>query len=144
VTVPPRPGENCIDLRRTTGFAAAMRVITHLLGLSAVILLAGCASKPAPQYGDVPGASKGTGADSPVVRPSNELAGKVVSFNSIGRFVVLNFPLTRMPAMDQKMFLYRDGLKVGEVKITGPQKDDNIVADLVNGDAKSGDEVRAR
>jgi hypothetical protein len=33
-------------------------------------------------------------------------------------------------------------LKAGEVKISGPQRDNNIVADLVNGDAQVGDEVR--
>jgi hypothetical protein len=44
--------------------------------------------------------------------------------------------------MDQQLFLYRAGLKVAELKVTGPQNDDNIVADLVNGDAQTGDEVR--
>jgi hypothetical protein len=46
--------------------------------------------------------------------------------------------------VDQTLFLYRDGLKVGEVKITGPQKDENIVADLLHGEARAGDEVRDR
>jgi hypothetical protein len=33
-------------------------------------------------------------------------------------------------------------LKVAQVKITGPAQDNNIVADLVSGDAKVGDTVR--
>ncbi len=33
-------------------------------------------------------------------------------------------------------------MKVGEVKITGPQQDNNIVADLVTGEAQVGDDVR--
>jgi hypothetical protein len=33
-------------------------------------------------------------------------------------------------------------LKVGEVRVSGPQRDDNIVADLVTGTAAAGDEVR--
>ena len=33
-------------------------------------------------------------------------------------------------------------LKVGEVKITGPQRDDHIVGDLTTGEAQVGDEVR--
>jgi hypothetical protein len=33
-------------------------------------------------------------------------------------------------------------LKIAEVKVCGPQRDDNIVADLVSGDAEVGDEVR--
>ena len=74
--------------------------------------------------------------------PDASLTGKVVSYNSIGRFVVLNFPARRMPNTDQHLFLYRVGLKVAEVRVTGPQNDDNIVADLVTGDAQAGDEVR--
>ena len=38
--------------------------------------------------------------------------------------------------------LFRSGMKVGEVKITGPQRENNIVADLVTGEAQIGDEVR--
>jgi hypothetical protein len=33
-------------------------------------------------------------------------------------------------------------LKAGEVKITGPQRDSDIVADLTAGDAQVGDDVR--
>jgi hypothetical protein len=42
------------------------------------------------------------------------------------------------------MNVYRRGLKVGEVKVTGPQRDDNIVADITAGEAAVGDEVRDR
>ncbi len=100
------------------------------------ILLTGCThfkSKPA-----APVAAPTT----TVVIPDNSLAGKVVSYNSVGRFVVLNFPSRRMPNTDQRLFLYRSGLRIAEVKVTGPQDDDNIVADLVSGDAQPGYEVR--
>ena len=79
-----------------------------------------------------------------IVTPDNSLAGKVISYNSAGRFVVLNFPSRQLPKMDSRLFLYRTGLKVAEVKVTGPQNDDNIVADLVSGDAQTGDDVRDR
>jgi hypothetical protein len=79
-----------------------------------------------------------------VVTPDNSLAGKVVLYDSVGRFVVLNFPARQMPQPDQRLFLYRSGLKVAEVKVTGPQNDDNTVADVVSGDAQTGDEVRDR
>jgi hypothetical protein len=58
--------------------------------------------------------------------------------------VVLNFPLGKMAAVGQSLDLYRRGLKVGEVKVTGPQRDDNVVADLVTGDAEAGDETRSQ
>jgi hypothetical protein len=77
-----------------------------------------------------------------IVTPDNSLAGKVVSYNDVGRFVVLNFPAGRMPKMEQHLFLYRAGLKVAEVVVTGPQSDDNTVADLASGDAQTGDDVR--
>ena len=86
----------------------------------------------------------GNKAAATIVTPDNSLSGKVVSYNATGRFLVLNFPDRRMPMADQTLFLYRSGLKVAEIRVTGPQNDDNIVADLVNGDAKSGDDVRDR
>jgi hypothetical protein len=77
-----------------------------------------------------------------IITPDNSLTARVVSYNTSGRFVVLSFPVGQMPKMDQSLFLYRDGMKVGEVKITGPQRENNIVADLVTGEAQVGSEVR--
>ncbi len=76
-----------------------------------------------------------------IVTPDFSLSAKVVSVNTIGRFVVLSFPTGQMPRQDQTLFLYRDGLKTAEVRVTGPQQDSNIVADLVSGDAQVGDTV---
>ena len=78
----------------------------------------------------------------PIVTPDFSLAAKVVSVNLDGRFVVLSFPASRMPKVEQTLFLYRGGLKVAEVRITGPQSESNIVADLVSGAAQVGDTVR--
>ncbi|HEX3889386.1 MAG TPA: hypothetical protein VHX90_00930 [Verrucomicrobiae bacterium] len=112
-----------------------MKLSTPLFLLTAVILISGCASKKTAP-------AKIAAAPQMIVTPDNSLAGKVVSYNSAGRFVVLNFPNGQMPRMDQILFLYRAGLKVAEVKITGPQSDSSIVADLLAGDAQSGDEAR--
>ena len=79
-----------------------------------------------------------------IVTPENALVGKVATVNSAARFVVLSFPVGRLPAIEQRLNVSRRGLKVGEVKITGPQQDENIVADIVAGDAETGDEVRDR
>jgi len=83
-------------------------------------------------------------APQPIVTPDNSLTARVVSYNASGRFAVLGFPVGQMPKLEQSLFLYRDGMKVGEVKITGPQRENNIVADLVTGEAQVGDEVRDR
>ena len=79
-----------------------------------------------------------------IVTPDASIAGRVVVYNAAGRFVVLSFPPGTMPKLDQSIFLYRGGLKVGEIKITGPQRDSSIVGDVVNGDAQVGDEARDR
>jgi hypothetical protein len=78
----------------------------------------------------------------PVVTPDTSTGGKVVTYNSVGRFAVLTFPSGAMPKIDQTTFVYRNGVKVGEMKITGPQRDNNIVADVTRGDAQPGDDVR--
>jgi hypothetical protein len=77
-----------------------------------------------------------------IVTPDHSLTAQVLSYNPDGRFVVLGFPVGRMPRQEQTLFLYRAGMKVGEVRVNGPQRENNIVADLINGEAQVGDEVR--
>ena len=113
-----------------------MKLSMFLSLLMAGILISGCASHKQKTSATVP---KGS---SLIITPDASLAAKVVSYNATGRFVVLSFSVGQMPGMGQTLFLYHDGLKAGEVKISGPQRDNNIVADLVNGDAQVGDEVR--
>ena len=88
-----------------------------------------------------------TGAAKPAkvtLIPDTGLVGKVASVNASLHFVVLNFPVGRMAAIEQTLELYRQGQKIGEVKVTGPQQDDNIIADVVSGEAEAGDEVRSK
>jgi len=79
-----------------------------------------------------------------IVTPDDMLTGSIVSVNEVGRFVVLKFPLGRMPTEGSTLFVYRNGMKVAELKVTGPQKDDHTVADIKTGDCRSKDEVRDR
>jgi len=114
-----------------------MKLSSFALLLMAGILISGCASHKPKTSTSVP---KGSTL---IVTPDASLAAKVVSYNAAGRFMVLHFPAGRLPGMGQRLFLYHDGLKAGEVKISGPQDDNNnIVSDLVAGDAQVGDEVR--
>jgi hypothetical protein len=76
------------------------------------------------------------------VSPTNVLSGRVVVADPHDRFVVLNYPIGHLPRKDQLLYLYRHGVKVGEAKATGPQRDDNIVADTLRGAPRIGDEVR--
>ena len=122
-----------------------MKTFTNLtVWVLAGTLLTGCSifhkSKQAPAPGTKPPAPPRTSQT--VVTPDVSLSARVARYNAAGRFVVLSFPVGQMPRLDLTLFLYRNGLKVAEVKVTGPQRDNNIVADLVNGDAQVGDEVR--
>jgi hypothetical protein len=58
--------------------------------------------------------------------------------------VVLSFPLGKLPAAEQQFSVYRRGLKVGDIRITNQQLNEYIVADILDGDAEAGDEVRNR
>ena len=114
------------------------------------VALTGCAGKKTPSTRSAPRhpAASPPPAAAPstnqtqVVRPENALAGKVALVNPAARFVVLSFPFGRMAAIDNRLTLYRRGVKVGEVKITGPARENTIVADLVAGKAEVGDEAR--
>jgi hypothetical protein len=103
-------------------------------------VLAGCGGKR-PQT--IPWSHRGNaGTNSAIVTPGGSLPGKVVSFNPNGRFAVLRFPLGEMPPQQRRVGVFRDGLKVGEMKISGPQRDTHTVADLIAGECRAGDEVR--
>ncbi len=106
--------------------------------LFGALAAAGCATSkaPAPPTAGPPG-NRGL-----IVTPETALVGRVVLVDATARCAVLSFPLGRMPAVDQPLNLYRRGLKVGEVKITGPQRETNVVADLIAGEAEVGDEAR--
>jgi hypothetical protein len=77
-----------------------------------------------------------------IVTPENGLVGKVEMVNQNAHYVVLSFPIGHLPALEQHLSVYRRGLKIGEVKVSGPQIEDNVVADIVAGDSEPGDEVR--
>jgi len=128
-----------------------MRNLLVMMILAAAVA-AGCGRKaanaPSPGFANLGAVSSGTNAPSPasklIVTPEAGLQGKVVKANAAGQFVVLNFPIGHLPALEQRLSVYRLGLKVGEVRVTGPQLDDNIVGDVVAGEAAVGDLVRDR
>jgi hypothetical protein len=77
-----------------------------------------------------------------IVTPGGLVKGRVASVNANARFVVLGFPIGSVPAVGKRFSVYRQGLKVGELKVTGPQRDNNTVADIIAGECQPGDEVR--
>ncbi len=79
-----------------------------------------------------------------ILTPDTALVGKVVRVNTAARFAIMSFPIGHLPALDQRLSVYRLGLKTGEIKVTGPQLDDKVVGDVTAGDVQTGDEVRDR
>ena len=122
--------------------------------LSFAFLLAGCAvSKPDPTTSAtqtktarasrpaVVGRSQKVGSR-PEVTLDEAVLGTVVSVNPALRFLVMDFPVRKLPVLEQRLNVYRNGQKVGEVKVTGPGRDTTIAGDIMVGEAQVGDEVR--
>ena len=122
-----------------------MRLVISLLVSS--LTLAGCATNDSKATNaakkKTPATSKARAANQKsTLAPTLQLTGQVASVNSELRFVVLDFSVGDMPGINQRLGVYRAGQKVGQVKVTGPQSDTNIVADVIEGEAQAGDEVR--
>jgi hypothetical protein len=126
-----------------------MRLFTCLLLLCAVTLLLGCAgTNGSVERTTTADRVTGDGTSLPAApKPGlakmvkDALVGRVVMVNSTARFAVLSFPLGQMAAIGQHLAVYRAGVQVGELKASGPQRDDKIVADILAGDCQIGDEV---
>ena len=118
-----------------------MRTLLWVILLGS-LALSGCVRKKVVDSGSRP--QPRAGSTPLTVTPEIVLVAKVVGANKPGRFVVLNFPRGQMASPEQHLNLYRKGLKVGEVKVTGPQQDDNTVADIVAGEAEVGDDARSQ
>ena len=117
----------------------AMKLFVPSL-LAVLMLFAGCSKTR-------PAASKGTAPEiavkeEPVIRPVTRPIGRISSVNPVSRFVVITYPSSILPKNEQRLGVYREGRKVGEVKVTGPERDTITAADMVSGDAQIGDEVR--
>ena len=65
-------------------------------------------------------------------------AVRPLTYSGVG----LNFPVGKLPGIDSVMGVFRQGQKVGEVKVTGPKMDTNIAADITSGEVSVDDEVR--
>ena len=117
--------------------------------LSSVIVLGlGCAREKVrngntPKPVPVPPPVSVKGTNSLLVTPGGQISGRVVMVSLEGRYVVATFPLGTMPVANTRLNVYRGGLKVGEIKITGPVRDVNVVADIVAGECRSGDEIKS-
>lgn len=129
-----------------------MKVLFALLSL--LLGLAGCAKtreKDSAQYGNS-GSIQSTSQQlqkksseeesKPIITPDDSPAGKIITVNRNARFAVMNFSSGNIPPPGRRLNVYRDGLKVAEIKVTGPQQDFNTVGDIIAGEAQANDEVK--
>jgi hypothetical protein len=115
------------------------------LWMAGTFMLAGCARSPHEFPAQPAEVVTGNPAKPPavIVTPSAANAGRITSVNPAARYVVITYPIgVALPAIERKLDVYRSGLKVAEVKITGPSRDLNTVADITAGECQPGDEVR--
>lgn len=115
----------------------------RLLHIFLLVLLwgsAGCGSTGA--GGSAGSAPPTVGKAPPAPRLDEQVSGRVVLVNVPLRYAVMDFPVERIPQLDQRLGVYRQDQKVGEIKVTGPIMDTSVAGDLVAGEAQVGDEVR--
>jgi hypothetical protein len=134
--------------RRTGALSAWPTVLSHAAAplCLVVALFGGCATGSAPSTG---GPSSGandaagnTGRGEPAARLDEKVQGRIVFVNAALRCVVMDFPIRRVPATEQRLGVYRDHRKVGEVKVAPPVLDTLTAGDVMAGEALVGDEVR--
>lgn len=127
-----------------------MKIAVYVAGLLLLLSSTGClfgrhkksAAPPPANVNLAPGSTNA--AENFTITPDQGVVGRVSSVNGDLHFVVLTFPFGHLPPVGSRMNIFRNGAIVGEVKISGPQRDDNSVADIILGDAQKGDEVRPR
>ena len=126
-----------------------IRVVPWLV--AAACLTAGCSwfrhGEPATAGAGAAAAYSTTitnGAGTMIVTADASPKGRVAKVDLVAQFAVLVFPTGAVPGKDERVFVYRQGLKIGELKVTGPTDGDITVANIVAGEAQVNDEIRMR
>ena len=78
-----------------------------------------------------------------IVTPATGNRGRITSVNLTSRHVVVSYPIgVPLPLVEQRLFVYRAGLKVAELKVSKERIDVNLIADITSGECRADDEVR--
>ena len=75
--------------------------------------------------------------------PITESRGIVVLVNTQSQFIVADFSFNPLPAPGQRLTIFRNGQRVGEAKTTAFARGSLVAADILSGEARLEDEVRA-
>ena len=109
-----------------------------------LLMLTGCRSATQTGTGVPQNIGVRTNGPSLTVSPAGTASatGRISRVNSGGGFVILTYPLGKLPPVGKRLGVYRDGMKVGELKVSEPQYQQNTAADITAGEAQAGDEAR--
>ena len=143
------------QLNNLLGCRAEFRVVRGFMRLA---LLAGLLSVVVGCSGNRPSGAKPSGVQQSITTPrtavrtnasgmivtpaNNSATGRVALLNAQGGFVILTYPVGQLPPLGKRLSVYHNGMKVGELKVTEPQRDQNTAADIMAGEAHVGDEAR--
>ena len=123
-----------------------MRWFAYLF-LLASLALAGCSHRRVSTQ-DWPQTLPSTNKTAPatpsvIVTPAQGTTGRITSLNPTVRYVVVSYAVgVPLPSVEQRLNVYRGGLKVAEIKISGPSRDTHTIGDIIAGECQVGDEVR--
>src|SRR5579871_1441389 len=139
-----------IDEVTVADLTPAMRTTIFCAALLLVWSLTGCFwrkdGKHQPQYAPIGTSDSNTNAPDTnnvfTITPAQGAIGRVASVNSSLNFVVVTYPIGQLPSVGAQIFVYRNGIRAAELKVSLPQQEDNTVADIVSGNVLVGDEVR--
>lgn len=119
------------------------QIINYILVITYGILIIGCvtASNKKSEQARESASPQAIQVESKV---SSEIqtSGQVVMVRSEFKFVVIDFGISSVPPQGQRMGVYRNNVKVGEVIIGWQREGSTVVADVIAGDVRVGDEVR--
>jgi hypothetical protein len=117
-----------------------MKPVRTACCIAALIWL--CAGALSGCTGSNPRSTSTSSPPSPTLLADESVQGRVVTVNVPLRYVVMDFPLRSLPVLNQRLGIYREGQKIGEVRVTGPIMDTAAAGDILTGHAAVGDEVR--
>ena len=86
-----------------------------------------------------PAATNAPPVAAPGILPAS---GRIHALNPGLRFVVIDYTLGGLPPLQSLLHVYRGTERVGQVRLSGPERNGFAAADIVEGILQVGDEVR--
>lgn len=113
--------------------------------LAGVLSIAACGCSSGSNKAE-PRIQPGRAAPRPIVRGLDGSVGRIESIRTDLRLVVLDYSLSILPQHGELLSVWRDGIEVGQVRVTGPARPGTgkIGGEYVSGDVRAGDTVRSK